>query len=298
MDSKSQKYDPSQVLAQQRQFAEQHGIDLSPYPAKLASPSGPSDQNNLRAGSDYKESYEDNQKYSAEGEEKELLIMTIEIGDGQKDTLRVFENDDPNDLAKAFCEKHGLNPNIIYPLAQNIYSNMEQVLQERLEALNYGGSEYVEGKDDPQEYSKFPEQKTGGFRAEDQNYDDQTTDEKSLEKNDLESNKYAFETADTNNYNQAVNQTLDRYDQSNNPAYVNNTLPPQYPNYQNHQPAVNQSYDSKRYSANKGPSPNKTSNRTRTPEPKDKKHNTDYPQEGAIKKSIYYPENFQTGKAT
>lgn len=51
--------------------------------------------------------------------------MTIEIGDGKKDTVRVFENDDPNVLAKRFCEKHNLNPNIIYPLAQNIYTNME-----------------------------------------------------------------------------------------------------------------------------------------------------------------------------
>jgi hypothetical protein len=298
MDTKSLKYDPSQVLAQQRQFAEQHGIDLSPYPKKLATPEGPSEQHNLRAGSDYKESYEDNGKYSAEGEEKELLIMTIEIGDGQKDTLRVFENDDPNDLAKAFCDKHGLNPNIIYPLAQNIYSNMEQVLQERLEALNYGGSEYAEGNQEGQEYSKFPEQKTGGFRAEDQNYEDPANEKENVEKNDQDS-KYAFETADTHQYNAAVNQTLDRYDQSNNPAHNNNTLAPQYPPHQNYQQqAVNQSYDSKRYSANKGPSPNKTSNRARTPEAskENKKHNTDYPADNAIKKSIYYPENFQTGK--
>jgi hypothetical protein len=177
MDPRNNKYDPNHILAQQRQFAEQHGIDLSPAPKKIMTPEESLDKNMGRAGSEYKQGSDDVAKYSLDGQEKELLIMTIEIGDGQKDTLRVFENDDPNELAKQFCEKHGLNPNIVYPLAQNIYANMEQVLQERLEALNYGGNEYPETKEQPQEYSKFPEQKTGGFREGDYEDDGQELDQ-------------------------------------------------------------------------------------------------------------------------
>lgn len=305
MDSRNQKFDPNQVLAQQRQFAEQHGIDLSPHPQKIMTPEESLEKNMGRAASEFKQGSDDIAKYSLDGQEKELLIMTIEIGDGQKDTLRVFENDDPNDLAKEFCDKHGLNPNIVYPLAQNIYANMEQVLQERLEALNYGGNEYPEGKDQLQEYSKFPEQKTGGFREGDYEEDNQPTEQKSLDnQGDNIENQYDFETAETHkhpeyNFDSHQTKTLDKYD-TNNP-YGQNPIPYTYPPLGPHnhqQPAVNQSYDSKRYSTSKkgGASPNKTSgtNRTRTPDGKERKHNTDYPHEQAIKKSIYYPENFQT----
>ena len=62
---------------------------------------------------------------------KELLVMTIEIGNGNHDTIHVSENDDPADLAKDFCMKHGLSPNIVVPLAQNIYHNIEQVFKDR-----------------------------------------------------------------------------------------------------------------------------------------------------------------------
>ena len=67
---------------------------------------------------------------------KELLIMTIEIGDGQQDTLYVYEDDDPYSVAHKFVSKHNLNENIISPLSQNIYNNMEQVLKERVELLD------------------------------------------------------------------------------------------------------------------------------------------------------------------
>ena len=67
---------------------------------------------------------------------KELLIMTIEIGDGQQDTLYVYEDDDPYSIAHEFVTKHNLNENIISPLSQNIYNNMEQVLKERVELLD------------------------------------------------------------------------------------------------------------------------------------------------------------------
>ena len=65
----------------------------------------------------------------------ELLIMTIEIGQGRKDTIHVFEGDDPQELARAFCTKHNLSTSIVIPLTQNIMANIEQVLSERNEAM-------------------------------------------------------------------------------------------------------------------------------------------------------------------
>lgn len=108
----------------------------------------------------------------------ELLIMTIEIGNGRKDTIHVFENDNPEDLAKDFCAKHGLSPSIVFPLTQNIYSNMEQVLNERAEILrDYSNPEQFQqenydseapesniySRDEPQNYERQEMNKENGI---------------------------------------------------------------------------------------------------------------------------------------
>ena len=62
---------------------------------------------------------------------KELLVMTIEIGNGRQETIHIHEDDDPAELAKEFCILHGLNPSIVVPLAQNIHHNIEQVYNDR-----------------------------------------------------------------------------------------------------------------------------------------------------------------------
>ena len=166
------QFDPQRVLMEQKQFAKQHGINLSPQPKRIITPKDSEEKNfQHRQGGADPNQYNDGQGQMAEADgEKELLIMTIEIGDGKKDTVRVFENDDPNELAKRFCEKHNLNHNIIYPLAQNIYTNMEQVLQERLEQLNYGNGEYLDSKGVPisdDDTRRTQQQNTGGFRNPD-----------------------------------------------------------------------------------------------------------------------------------
>lgn len=51
---------------------------------------------------------------------REILIMTIDIGNGRKGQIRVFEGDDPHELARSFCQEHRLNPKIIDVLVQNI----------------------------------------------------------------------------------------------------------------------------------------------------------------------------------
>ena len=88
---------------------------------------------------------------------KVLLIMTVEIGNGQSDSIKVYPNDQPLQLAKDFCAKarscvepqrtvrmsrlaehqvhrsvarfaqHGLDPMVIVPLADNISSNISKL---------------------------------------------------------------------------------------------------------------------------------------------------------------------------
>lgn len=67
---------------------------------------------------------------------KALLVMNINIGDGKRHSLPVMEDDDPYDLARRFCSQYGLNDNVIDALAQNIYDNMEQVLQESVSVIH------------------------------------------------------------------------------------------------------------------------------------------------------------------
>ena len=39
---------------------------------------------------------------------KEILTLTIEIGEGQNDHIFIHEGDDPNVLAQAFASKHNI----------------------------------------------------------------------------------------------------------------------------------------------------------------------------------------------
>ena len=50
--------------------------------------------------------------------------MTVEIGDGRVDTIRVHEDDDLEDLARQFVRKHDLDVNIIDPLKEHISANV------------------------------------------------------------------------------------------------------------------------------------------------------------------------------
>ena len=58
---------------------------------------------------------------------KELLVMTVEIGDGRQDVIAIHENDDPQDLARQFAEKHGLDPSLQESLVGLILENKEMI---------------------------------------------------------------------------------------------------------------------------------------------------------------------------
>ena len=43
---------------------------------------------------------------------KELLTLTIEIGEGENETILIREGDDANELASKFSEKYSLDPEL------------------------------------------------------------------------------------------------------------------------------------------------------------------------------------------
>ena len=53
-----------------------------------------------------------------------LLCMTIDLGDGKKDVLNLYSNDDPKDLARQFCVKNHLNLEAVEILTRNIIDNL------------------------------------------------------------------------------------------------------------------------------------------------------------------------------
>jgi len=153
MNQDNHDFDPQQILYEHQQFFEANKNSFSPAPKRFLTPNqsdeklaykhGSIEQREVQNGQEQMDNYQPSVGQSSpDGKNKELLIMTIEIGDGNRDTLRVFEDDDPYELARRFCELHQLNPQIVEPLAHNIYANIEKVLEERAQGNN--GSVNVE----------------------------------------------------------------------------------------------------------------------------------------------------------
>jgi hypothetical protein len=57
--------------------------------------------------------------------------MTIDIGNGNKGEIRIFEGDDPYQLALDFCSTYRLSAKIVDILVENIKTNLDLVIQER-----------------------------------------------------------------------------------------------------------------------------------------------------------------------
>ena len=49
-----------------------------------------------------------------------LLVTTVDIGEGRQGRIEVRVGDDPVDVARAFCQRHGLPEAIVLPLAQHL----------------------------------------------------------------------------------------------------------------------------------------------------------------------------------
>lgn len=62
---------------------------------------------------------------------RQILIMNVDIGDGRADEIVVHEVDEPEELARAFCLKYKLSPQIQQALSYQIESNIEQLVDEQ-----------------------------------------------------------------------------------------------------------------------------------------------------------------------
>ena len=80
---------------------------------------------------------------------KQLLVMTIEIGDGRQDFIAVYEKDDPSALAQEFSSKYNLDSTLTRNLSIMIKENKNEVLskglhlQETSESESFSQSPYV-----------------------------------------------------------------------------------------------------------------------------------------------------------
>jgi len=61
---------------------------------------------------------------------REILIMTIDIGNGQTDELLVHEEDEPEAIARFFCIKHSLGPKVKEAIQKQIEYNIERILND------------------------------------------------------------------------------------------------------------------------------------------------------------------------
>lgn len=64
---------------------------------------------------------------SLKSKNQELLVMTVEIGDGRQDMIVVCENDDPLQLAREFARKHNLDQSLQQALSDLIKQNKETI---------------------------------------------------------------------------------------------------------------------------------------------------------------------------
>ena len=58
-------------------------------------------------------------------EEKELLTITVEIGNGRQENILIRQNDDPFELATKFAQEHGVSNQLRDLLANQIRLNVE-----------------------------------------------------------------------------------------------------------------------------------------------------------------------------
>lgn len=58
-----------------------------------------------------------------------VLITTVDVGEGRTERIEIRQRDEPAELARAFCHKHGLPPTIVAPLAHHLIENLRQAGQ-------------------------------------------------------------------------------------------------------------------------------------------------------------------------
>jgi hypothetical protein len=71
-----------------------------------------------------------------DGRGRVIFTMRVEIGDGRSQEIVVHECDEPDDLAAAFCEQHGLPAQLSHTLSLQIESNIEQVVENQCSSID------------------------------------------------------------------------------------------------------------------------------------------------------------------
>ena len=66
---------------------------------------------------------------TSQKEEREILSIAIDVGNGKEETIEVAKGDNPDLLASVFCVKHGLNERQRLKLAKLIEKHMEEAVQ-------------------------------------------------------------------------------------------------------------------------------------------------------------------------
>lgn len=86
------------------------------------------------------EENEHDNSYESKHKGIELLILTVDLGNGVQDNIVIHEHDEANALASKFCKLHGLNAEYQKTLAQQIEEQIERLLGEQRdidESLNF-----------------------------------------------------------------------------------------------------------------------------------------------------------------
>ena len=71
-----------------------------------------------------------NKSFSNKDGGKELLTITVEIGNGQKENIVIYENDDAQEISDAFWERHSISDELKVIFGNQIAENIIQVKNE------------------------------------------------------------------------------------------------------------------------------------------------------------------------
>lgn len=74
----------------------------------------------------------------------ELLTITVEIGNGQKENIVIYENDDAQRISDAFCERHNIKDDLKVIFTNQIAKNILQVKREIANETAYAKEDHEE----------------------------------------------------------------------------------------------------------------------------------------------------------
>ena len=80
--------------------------------------------------------------------ENEVLIISVDLGDGLRDQITIHDDDIPEDVSFDFCEKHNLGIKARVVLTEEIEKNLQNIYQTRLSRISES-SQVLSREDSP-----------------------------------------------------------------------------------------------------------------------------------------------------